>query len=558
MGTRNASVSEAKPSEGGDLKAAHLVWIRRISQALFLIFFLVLLVESRLPQDVYLDYSAAFTSEQELNLEYPVTFFFKLDPLVWLTTLICGHKWIKGFAWALGLVGVTFFCGRIFCGFICPFGTIHHIVSYVKPALKGRRMFEANTKKSDQRLKYGLLITLLAAACLGLNFSGLLDPIALLFRSLALAVFPGLGTGIKALFDLAAQSDIKVLNLISYGAEILVSPVFGYDYKAYQSGWLIGVLFVIILLANRIRPRFWCRTLCPLGALLGIFARFSILRLEKNIEKCTDCKLCLKSCQGAATPIPGQEWETAECMFCFNCFEACPENAVFFKFGWPPFKNKPPDMGRRAVLGGLTAGISLPLLARLDGQIYKVSDPRLIRPPGSLPEKDFLTLCQRCGLCMKACPTNVINPALTEAGIAGFWTPNLIMIQGYCEYTCTLCGKVCPTDAIRKLTVKEKIELPVRIGSAYIDRGLCLPWSGNGPCIVCEEHCPTSPKAVKLSEGSVPGPAGKTINVKLPYVNLKNCVGCGICEFKCPVKGKPAIRIIAAGESRSPKNQILL
>ena len=540
------------------MKAAHLVRIRRISQTLFLIFFLLLLVESRLPQDVYLDYSAAFTAEQELDLGYPVTFFFKLDPLVCLTTLICGHKWIKGFAWALGLLGVTFFFGRIFCGFICPFGTIHHIVSYVKPALKGLRMFEANTKKSDQRFKYGLLIALVAAACLGLNFSGLLDPIALLFRSLALAVFPGLGTGIKALFDLAARSDIKILNLISYGAEILISPVFGYDYKAYQSGWLIGALFVIILLTNRIRPRFWCRTLCPLGALLGIFARFSMLRLEKNIEKCTDCKLCLKSCQGAANPIPGQEWETPECLFCFNCFDACPENAIFFKFSWPLLKNKPPDMGRRAVLGGLTAGISLPLLARLDGQIHKVSDPRLIRPPGSLPEKDFLTLCQRCGLCMKACPTNVINPALTEAGIAGFWTPNLIMIQGYCEYTCTLCGQVCPTEAIRKLTAKEKTELPVRIGSAYIDRGLCLPWSGNGPCIVCEEHCPTSPKAVQLSEGSVPGPAGKTINVKLPYVNLKNCVGCGICEFKCPVKGKPAIRIIAAGESRSPKNQILL
>nr|MBC8360498.1 4Fe-4S binding protein [Candidatus Desulfatibia profunda] len=540
------------------MKAAHLAWIRRISQAFFLLLFLFLLVESRLPQDVYLDYSAALTTEQEIGLEYPVTFFFKLDPLVWLTTLISGHKWIKGFAWALGILCATFFFGRIFCGFICPFGTIHHIISYLRPALRGRRMVEANSRTPAQRFKYCLLIALLGAAFLGLNLAGLLDPISFLFRSLALAVFPGLGTGIKSLFDLMAQSDIKILNLISYGAEVLVSPVFGYDYKAYQSGWLIGVLFIAILLMNRIRPRFWCRTLCPLGALLGVFGRFSILRLEKNGEKCTDCKLCLKSCQGAANPIPGEQWETSECLMCFNCFDACPESAIAFKFRWPPLKNKPPDMGRRAVLGGLTAGISLPFLGRLDGQIYKVSDARLIRPPGSLPEKDFLTLCQRCGLCMKACPTNVINPALTEAGMAGFWTPNLVMIQGYCEYTCTLCSQVCPTEAIRKLTVKEKIELPVRIGSAYVDRGRCLPWSGNGPCIVCEEHCPTSPKAIQLIQGAVPGPTGKYIDVKLPYVNLKNCVGCGICEYKCPVKGKPAIRIIAAGESRSPKSQILL
>lgn len=540
------------------MKATHLVWIRRISQTFFLLFFLFLLVESRLPQDIYLDYSIALTVEQDIELAYPVTFFFEMDPLVGLTALISGQKLIKGFGWALGVLCLTFFFGRIFCGFICPFGTLHHLIGTIKPALKERRMIEANIKKPDQRFKYFLLIMLLLAALLGLNLSGLLDPISFLFRSLALAVFPGLGIGIKELFELMAQSDIKALSLISYGAEILVSPVFGYGYKAYQSGWLIGGLFLIVLLINRIRPRFWCRTLCPLGALLGVFARYSFLRLEKDIGKCKDCKSCLKNCQGAANPIPGEQWEASECLFCFNCFNACPENAIFFKFRWPLVRNKAPDMGRRAVLGGLVAGISLPFMGRLDGQIHKVSDPRLIRPPGSIPENDFLTLCQRCGLCMKACPTDVINPALTEAGMAGFWTPNLIMIQGYCEYTCTLCGSVCPTGAIRRISVKEKIEAPVRIGSAYIARGRCMPWSGNGTCIVCEEHCPTSPKAIRLYEGWMPGPDGKYIDVKLPYVNLKDCVGCGICEYKCPVKGRPAIRVIAAGESRSKRNQILL
>jgi formate hydrogenlyase subunit 6/NADH:ubiquinone oxidoreductase subunit I len=159
---------------------------------------------------------------------------------------------------------------------------------------------------------------------------------------------------------------------------------------------------------------------------------------------------------------------------------------------------------------------------------------------------------------MKVCPTNVINPTLAEAGMAGFWTPHLIMIQGYCEYTCTLCGSVCPTGAIKEISVKEKIERPVIIGSAYVDRGRCLPWSGNAPCIVCHEHCPTSPKAIYLRKDVVPGPNGKSLSVQLPYVDLKKCVGCGICEYKCPVKGRAAIRTIAAGESRSLKNQILL
>ncbi len=505
-----------------------------------------------------MDYSIALTAEQDIELNYPVTFFFQIDPLIWLTSFVSGHQWIKGFGWALGIVVLTLFLGRIFCGFICPFGTIHHLMSYVKPSLKGQGMINANQKRPDQKYKYVILMLFLTASLLGLNFTGLLDPMAFLFRSLSLAVFPGLGTGIKEIFDLMAQSDIKILNFISYSGEVIVSPVFGYGYKAFQSAWLIGTLFLMILLLNRIRPRFWCRTLCPLGALLGVFARFSILRLEKDPDKCTECQLCITACQGAASPVPDQEWEPAECMFCFNCFNACPENAVAFKLRWPPKVNKAPDVGRRAVLGSLVGGVSLSLFGKLDGRIHKVSDARLIRPPGSLPEKDFLKLCQRCGLCMKVCPTNVINPTLSEAGMAGFWTPNLIMIQGYCEYTCTLCSSVCPTGAIQHLSVKEKIESPVRIGSAYIDRGRCLPWSGNGPCIVCEEHCPTSPKAIRLNKGTYLSPDGKTVRVKLPYVNLKSCVGCGICENKCPVIGKPAIRVIAAGESRSLNNLILL
>jgi len=159
---------------------------------------------------------------------------------------------------------------------------------------------------------------------------------------------------------------------------------------------------------------------------------------------------------------------------------------------------------------------------------------------------------------MKACPTNAINPTFTEAGMAGFWTPTLLMTQGYCEHTCTLCGSVCPTRAIQEISITQKIETPLRIGSAHFDRGRCLPWSGNGPCIVCEEHCPTSPKAIYFFEDLIEGPDGKRLHVKLPQVDLTRCTGCGICENKCPVRGKPAIRVISAGESRSTKNQIML
>jgi ferredoxin len=391
-----------------------------------------------------------------------------------------------------------------------------------------------------------------------MNYSGLMDPISFLFRSLSVSILPAIGIGLRELFGALTFSDIKIFNYLGYGAEALAAPIFGYENKAFQTGWIIGFLFLFILFLNRIRPRFWCRVLCPLGALLGISSKFNILTLEKDEDKCTHCGACVKTCQGAASPEPGEQWQNSECLLCFNCTKTCKEDALTFRFRKLSEKTPKTDIGRRAVMGGLVAGISLPLIGRLDGYVSKVSSPDLIRPPGSLPESEFLDRCQRCGLCMKVCPTNVINPALSEAGLSGFWTPTLIMTLGYCEYTCTLCTSVCPTGAIAELTAKEKIKTPVRIGSAYVDRGRCLPWNGNSSCIVCEEHCPTSPKAIYFKNDVIVRPCGEKIDVQLPFVDLKQCIGCGICEFKCPVKGKPAIRTISAGESRSLENQILL
>jgi len=539
------------------LKPKHWVWIRRVSQAFFLCLFLFLLIESRLPQDIIIDYSQSLGGSEELGIHKPIRFFFQLDPLVWFTTLLADRIWIQGFAWALMILVTTLLLGRVFCGFICPFGTLHHLIGTIKTSLKGKSLFSANRKSGSQKIKYAVLITILLSALFGLNVAGWMDPISFLFRSLALAVIPGLGNGLTEFFGLLARSDIKVLNLMSYG-EMLFWPVFGYDYRAFQTGWFIGFLFLLILFLNRVRPRFWCRTLCPLGALLGLFSGFSLLRLEKDKSKCTQCRQCVLTCQGAAEPMPEHNWQPAECLTCFNCTQTCPEDALHFTFKRPQRKQRFPDMGRRAVLSGLAVGASLPFFGSLDGYVHAAPPGELIRPPGSIPEKAFLSRCLRCGLCMKACPTNVINPTLAEAGMAGFWTPTLIMTQGYCEHTCTLCGSVCPTQAIQDITIAEKTQTPIRIGSAHFDRGRCLPWSGNGPCIVCEEHCPTSPKAIYFYEDSVVGPGGQMRRVKLPQVDLTRCTGCGICENKCPVRSKPAIRVISAGESRSPRNRILL
>ena len=154
------------------MKIRHLVWLRRTLQGIFLLFFIYLVIESRLPQDVYIDYSLAFSAQEDLRLNRPVTFFFQLDPLVGLSSLLSGYTLVKGFLWAAGILVLTVLLGRVFCGFICPFGTVHHAVGAFKPALKGSRMLQANRKVPSQRVKYCLLILLLVAAVFGLNAAG--------------------------------------------------------------------------------------------------------------------------------------------------------------------------------------------------------------------------------------------------------------------------------------------------------------------------------------------------------------------------------------------------
>ena len=215
------------------------------------------------------------------------------------------------------------------------------------------------------------------------------------------------------------------------------------------------------------------------------------------------------------------------------------------------------DLGRRAVLGAGLAGLGAKLLFGISTQASKRSfNPALIRPPGALAEDEFLARCIRCGECMKVCPTNAIHPASLEGGVEGIWTPLLNTSIGYCDYECNLCSQVCPTHAIRQIDVPEKQK--IKIGLAYIDRNRCLPWAYSKTCIVCEEHCPTPKKAIWFEEVEVRNLQGEKLTVKQPRVDPELCIGCGICEAKCPVKAPAAVRVTSVGETRNPENQILL
>jgi ferredoxin len=188
----------------------------------------------------------------------------------------------------------------------------------------------------------------------------------------------------------------------------------------------------------------------------------------------------------------------------------------------------------------MAAGVAMVPLVRL-GSLARRPQEFLIRPPGGQDEGEFLSRCIRCGECMKVCLTNGLQPVLWEAGLEGFYTSRLVPRLGYCAYSCNLCGQVCPTGAIPKLDLQVKQATP--LGAAHINRSRCIPYNEGADCLVCEEHCPVSPKAITYNLIEVLDQQGRKVQVKGPVVQTDRCIGCGHCEYVCPVGGDSAIRV---------------
>ena len=538
--------------------------LRRASQILFLGLFFLHLFKTEFRGSLH-----SAPGDIRLPIPYPAI-FLQSDPLIAISNALSSHALYHGLLWSLTILIPTFILGRFFCGWICPLGTLNHFFSSWKSERKrGPERLERNRYKRWQALKYYVLIAVLVAALLGSGIVGIFDPISLLIRSLTLSVLPGLNLAFNALFDALYRTQVSALQLLGEGLRILFSQILlSFKQPYFRQGFLLGLIFLSIMALNLRITRFWCRALCPLGALLGVLSRWSILGLEKHPSHCEDCNRCLLDCQGGDDPIPGAKWRKAECHLCFNCVGDCPESGIKFKF-FPdtPTTIEAPDLKRRKAFASVAAGAAaLPLLRSTTGLAVERHE-RLIRPPGSLDENHFLDRCVRCGECMKVCPNNALHPTLVEAGLEGLWTPVLVPRVGYCEPSCVLCGQVCPTGAIWEITSTEKAwagnsadknAKPIRVGTAFYDRGRCLPWAMATECIVCEEWCPTSPKAIYLRPAEVFDAQGNAKQVRQPYVDPERCVGCGACEFACPVQDRPAVYVTSIGETRSKTNQILL
>ena len=460
--------------------------------------------------------------------------FSRLDPLLMLSASLAGRALLSGMALAAITLLLTLLFGRVWCGWICPLGTL---LEWLGP----RRSRHKAPPEGWRAVKYLLLLVIVFAAILGNQTLVFLDPITILNRTLASAVWPALRYSVVQVEAFLYQFP-SLWGPLDAIHNALVQPLFQDVQPVFSLAALIALFFAGLVALNWWAQRFWCRYLCPLGGLLGLLSRLSLLRREVS-DDCTQCARCSRECPTATIdPSNNYRSDPAECTVCLDCLVACPSEGIGFHWQvprWRPAQRHEYDPTRRRILAAL--GMSVAGVALSGAEPITQRQPAtMIRPPGA-NLADFSALCIRCAACVRVCPTQGLQPSLFEGGVQNLLTPRLVPRLGYCNFGCNACGQVCPTGAIPELDLELKRHTP--IGLASINRDRCLPWAYNIPCIVCEEVCPVENKAIKVEEVEAVNAQPEIVVLQRPQVVQDLCIGCGICEFKCPMGGQAAIRV---------------
>ncbi|HHT9137141.1 MAG TPA: DUF6599 family protein, partial [Candidatus Wunengus sp. YC60] len=469
--------------------------------------------------------------------------FLRMSPLSAIGAMMAAKAFILKYWPAFIVLFLTIPFGRYFCAWICPMGTTIDITDHL---LAGVRKNSQKSLYDRRRFKYYLLAFLLIGLLFGLQCAGWFDPLSIATSVYAISIHPYIVNLIGGLFGY-----LDAIPLVGYFFtfihKFIQEILFAYHAPFFRAHGILLVVFVLLISAGMVFRRYWCRNICPMGALLALFSEWTIFKRAVS-SSCTSCGLCVENCGMGAIESDGHGTKAGECILCMTCQKVCPENSITFGTQQPAGQKFEVDLSKRAFLiAGITSAATTPFLKLNYTKSINKGMTSIIRPPGAVDEKDFLALCIRCGECMKVCKTNGLHPVLLEAGIEGAWTPKLIPRIGYCDYGCVLCTRVCPSGAIRRLPLEEKRE--IALGKARIDHNRCIPWAGYARlpelekewqdfnCGVCEEVCPVPTKAIHFN--TYVDAQGREI--RRPFVREDVCVGCGFCEKVCPVLGTSAI-----------------
>ncbi len=463
------------------------IWHRRVSQTFFFGLWVLLFWQ---------------IARQDFGL-IPPDLFLGTDPLLTALSLAAARAWVPDMLNALVLVGLTIVFGRFFCGWICPLGTILDAVARL---WRGRVSAVLQRDRGWRQVKYYLLIALCVGALTGSQLVFLGDPLVLLFRATATGLLP------------SAAGETAVLSL--------------------------AILLVIIGLCG-ITHRFWCRYLCPLGALYGAIARFSIFRRHRA-KGCDGCKgldqpKCEQGCPMGASPVK-KHGSPEECVRSMNCRNNCPPDVIQYppSVPLPDKRENAVNLDRRTFIfslgAGAVVGVSSKQVRAGTGSLWSI-----VRPPMVIDEEAFLGLCVRCGHCMRSCPTGTLQPLLLEAGFYGLWTPAITPRIDGCKDDCNACSVVCPTGAIPEFGPKRPQKWSVKMGHVLFEPHLCISYAPDAvkPCLKCVEVCPN--RAITVDWNAKP--------VRPKAVDYARCVGCGLCEKPCRkmVAGRPALTLTSNG-----------
>ncbi|TWT50465.1 putative electron transport protein YccM [Rubripirellula amarantea] len=474
--------------------------------------------------------------------------FLIIDPLVSISTAIASRSWVWSLAFAAVILIVCVLIPRGFCGYLCPLGTTIDLFDW---AIGSRtKRFRVPGDGWWVHIKYYLLAGTLVAAVCGVLVSGLFSAIPVITRAMLFAVDPLVSGSTRGWHLVPAIGWGQVLSLVMFAA-------------------VLGLGFL--------RPRFWCKYVCPSGAVFSLGNLFRVT--ERKVESsCINCNKCVEICPFDAIK-PDFTTRTSDCTMCQSCGGVCPTHAIKFVERWNVVELKieddPPThetaLGRRGFLslaaGGTAAsvgGITIAATAKAFGA--SLDDPdsvRPVRPPGSVPEKEFLEMCIRCGECFKACPNNVLQPEGFEQGLEGLWAPLVNADWAGCESSCNACGQVCPTGAIRPLPIEEK--KVTRMGLAIVNEATCLPYAGTGDCDLCVQECNAAGyHAIEYTQvGTQTDENGLPIEgtgFLAPIVLEDACVGCGLCQTRCyavNVKAEKLLEhsaiVVEAGEGKEDR-----